>query len=100
MIHYMSDTCKNNWEIDIEKKIYSIKTFCVISADWDRPNRKFLITSHLFDIDVDECAENRDRCRNGQCTNTQGGYFCTCNEGYELTPDKSTCVGKYMYFIH
>lgn len=56
--------------------------------------------SQLFDLDVDECAENRDRCRNGLCTNTQGGYFCTCNEGYELTPDKSTCVGKYMYFIH
>lgn len=99
MIHYMSDTCKNDWEIDIEKKIYSKRFAQYLLIETDQ-TESFLSLSHLFDIDVDECAENRDRCRNGQCTNTQGGYFCTCNEGYELTPDKSTCVGKYMYFIH
>ena len=33
--------------------------------------------------DINECQENLHSCDiNALCTNTEGGYNCTCNEGY------------------
>ena len=34
--------------------------------------------------DVDECAVGTDNCdhANGVCTNTEGGFNCTCDIGY------------------
>lgn len=28
------------------------------------------------------------------CENTQGGYSCICDSGYELAPDGAFCLGK------
>ncbi len=43
--------------------------------------------------DIDECAEDSDGC--GQvCTNTEGSFECSCNSGYELNGDGSTCNGE------
>ena len=47
-----------------------------------------------FFSDIDECVE-RDLCENGRCTNTEGSYFCTCDLGYELSSDRTRCVGWY-----
>ena len=33
--------------------------------------------------DIDECANDDNLCRNGFCTNTVGGYYCTCDSGYD-----------------
>ena len=34
--------------------------------------------------DIDECARNLSRCdENAECTNTDGSYNCSCNNGYE-----------------
>ena len=45
--------------------------------------------------DIDECRRQPDICGEGRCTNTDGSYFCTCDPGYELTPDRSTCICKF-----
>lgn len=45
-------------------------------------------------IDVDECADaSKNLCdkTNGECTNTDGGYNCSCKAGYKLGQDKLTC---------
>ena len=43
--------------------------------------------------DVDECMEQKDDCDiNANCTNRQGSYNCTCNDGY--SGDGFTCQGK------
>ena len=43
-------------------------------------------------IDFDECAVVSTMCmENSFCNNTIGGYTCTCNEGYLLSGDRSTC---------
>ena len=38
---------------------------------------------------------------NGNCThncvNTEGSYYCTCDNGYELSDDKHTCEGNVMW---
>ncbi len=42
-------------------------------------------------IDIDECADDalNDCDANATCTNTNGGYTCTCNDGY--TGDGKSC---------
>ena len=52
---------------------------------------------YLFkNLDIDECTANTDGCddTNGGCTNTPGSFTCTCNTGYELNVDGTTCDGK------
>ena len=56
---------------------------------------------YLFkNLDIDECTDNTDGCdyTNGGCTNTPGSFTCTCNTGYELNVDGTTCDGKYVFF--
>lgn len=40
------------------------------------------------------CSENGTNCSQ-QCTNTNGSYYCSCFDGYELLNDNSTCHGLF-----
>ncbi|CEM01908.1 unnamed protein product [Vitrella brassicaformis CCMP3155] len=42
--------------------------------------------------DVDECAEKKDVCSGGICTNTEGGYQCLCDTGYRPSTDGTQCI--------
>lgn len=47
-------------------------------------------------IDKDECESAAHSCdKNAQCTNTDGGYTCQCNDGY--SGDGFTCQGNERY---
>lgn len=46
--------------------------------------------------DVDECSERPDRCAPGVCINTDGGYSCDCDAGYEPNDDGTECIGEYL----
>lgn len=49
-------------------------------------------TYHLpLSPDVDEC--ETDSCTHG-CLNTYGSFMCTCDEGFELASDGTTCNGN------
>ncbi|XP_033120224.1 uncharacterized protein LOC117119508 isoform X1 [Anneissia japonica] len=53
------------------------------------------ITDNTTCIDVDECDNitlNLCDMRVGSCNNTQGGYTCYCDMGYELANDQRTCI--------
>lgn len=43
-------------------------------------------------LDIDECKLGHD-CQD-ICSNTLGGYKCSCIKGYQLNTDKRTCTGK------
>ena len=44
----------------------------------------------LILLDIDECAIGTDMCdTNANCTNTDGSYNCTCDNGY--SGDGFTC---------
>ena len=43
--------------------------------------------------DVDECQSSNGGCTHN-CNNTIGSYYCSCYEGYELSSDNHTCIGK------
>ena len=43
--------------------------------------------------DIDECTE--DACDHN-CTNTDGSFTCSCNNGYELDDNGRSCNGMYI----
>ena len=45
--------------------------------------------------DVNECLTTND-CQQ-QCTNTEGGYNCSCSQGFTLNSDNKTCDGMLNY---
>ena len=45
-------------------------------------------------LDVNEC--NGDHECDHNCTNIEGTFECSCDPGYELQPDNSTCEGFIM----
>lgn len=52
----------------------------------------------LYATDINECALGTDKC-DQLCTNTQGGYVCSCNDGYELHTDGLACSGTFIVII-
>lgn len=54
------------------------------------------LLTFLFPLDIDECTAMTDNCDTsvGVCTNTQGGYTCSCASGYMLAADERTCSSK------
>lgn len=46
--------------------------------------------------DVDECDRGTHTCQQ-ICSNTEGSYECSCQEGYEKRGD--ACVGKCYIII-
>lgn len=50
---------------------------------------------YLCVADVDECASDSHQCNPTQiCINTEGGYTCSCTEGYWLL--EGQCLGKIL----
>lgn len=43
--------------------------------------------------DVDECRLSDRLCPHGRCLNVAGSYRCSCDSGYQATPDRQACVG-------
>ena len=51
----------------------------------------FVKHSNVYIIDVDECA-TPGRCQH-ICNNIVGGFFCSCDPGYQLVKGVN-CTGK------
>eukprot|EP00058_Branchiostoma_floridae_P013899 XP_002599387.1 hypothetical protein BRAFLDRAFT_200116 [Branchiostoma floridae] len=43
--------------------------------------------------DIDECAKSNGGC-NQTCTNTPGGFLCSCHNGYTLNSDGMTYINE------
>ncbi|KAK2163997.1 hypothetical protein NP493_1438g00012 [Ridgeia piscesae] len=41
-------------------------------------------------MDIDECAEQTSGCEQN-CTNSVGSFQCSCNDGYTLEKDNTSC---------
>ena len=49
----------------------------------------------MYNADIDECLSGDDNCSdNANCTNTDGGYNCSCHIGY--TGDGFNCTSILM----
>ena len=55
--------------------------------------------------DVDECSplpsanSSMATCEH-QCTNTDGSFFCACDEGFVLAVDGQSCLGMLHNYAH
>ena len=47
----------------------------------------------LIISDIRECTDGTHNCDH-ICVELEGGFECSCNDGYELENDFSTCSGK------
>ena len=50
-------------------------------------------TIRILLTDVNECDTNNGGCDHS-CTNTQGSFECSCDEGYILDSDDFSCLGE------
>ncbi len=53
---------------------------------------------HLTFTDINECTNGQAKCAQ-VCTNTDGGFRCSCNEFYMLGDDKKTCLREYQKWV-
>nr|XP_054761568.1 fibrillin-2-like [Lytechinus pictus] len=57
------------------------------------PDSRRIEPSHIVrPEDINECELSEDACRNGVCTNTDGGFYCTCGLGFELGLGNDSCL--------
>nr|XP_054765691.1 mucin-like protein [Lytechinus pictus] len=57
------------------------------------PDSRLIEPSHIVrPEDINECELSEDACRNGECTNTDGGFYCTCDEGFYLGMGNDSCL--------
>ena len=73
-------TCPLGYELDSDEKTCIGK--CTLAE----------LNVHLL-LDINECSTLRDNCEQ-VCINTNGSYFCSCNNGYILQNDNQSCIGK------
>ena len=52
----------------------------------------WITTLFTYFLDIDECSKGISGCTQG-CINSVGSYFCTCQTGYYLDSDNTTCLG-------
>ena len=53
----------------------------------------FVPTSSIFVLqDVNECTDGSHKCSHN-CSNTVGGYTCSCPIGFQITSDPKMCKG-------
>ena len=52
-------------------------------------------------VDINECIAGTNDCSsNARCTNTAGGFDCTCNSGFvDIFDDGTICEGKNFLLI-
>ena len=45
-------------------------------------------------VDIEECSESNGGCQQ-LCTELEGGFQCSCHDGFVLTYDNRTCSGNH-----
>ena len=56
-----------------------------------------LLNSIVSHTDIDECLQQP--C-DQVCNDTDGGFECSCNDGYELAMDEAKCNGMEILIGH
>ena len=54
--------------------------------------------TYVFDVDVNECDTGNGGC-DQMCTNNDGSFQCSCNQGFVLAGDTLSCDGTYAKML-
>ncbi len=71
----------------------------VLSLHWAVVIVMFSIIVPLLCIDINECNLANGNCDH-TCFNTEGSFYCVCNEGFLLLEDKLGCTGNHKNSDH
>ena len=89
-------TCANGWEgpnCDTSKIEIASGLKLYLASEFRNVNHLF-----SFYTDLDECTLQIDNCHdNSTCSDIDGSFMCTCNEGY--TGDGLNCTGCVKLYI-
>lgn len=67
----------------------------------EKPKKKAKKSKMLFCVctDVDECANTDSNSCDQVCTNTEGGFECSCTGDFVLAADRITCSSECGYEV-
>ena len=51
-----------------------------------------MYSKSFYYTDIDECSTSNGGCEQ-VCTNTIGSFYCSCNDGFSLNANETTCDG-------
>ena len=52
-------------------------------------------------LDIDECFVDNSLCgETGDCVNTDGGYLCSCLQGYQPGQGGKICLGNKLPILY
>ncbi|KAJ8714769.1 hypothetical protein PYW07_002994 [Mythimna separata] len=54
-----------------------------------------VMTAWLVSVSTMIYEKDPDRCSPGVCINTEGGFACDCDAGYQPSDDGMACIGEY-----
>ena len=54
-----------------------------------------VIIVYILYLENDKCATSTDDCEH-DCINTEGSFYCICDNGYRLNADNATCDGMSL----
>ena len=54
----------------------------------------------LFVSDVNECEDGEKGGCAHSCNNYEGGFSCSCDDGYTLAEDGLDCLSEYTQYIY
>ncbi|XP_068089517.1 latent-transforming growth factor beta-binding protein 1-like [Hyperolius riggenbachi] len=80
------DECLTDTTCPYDRCVNSIGSYTCVSC----PEGYRGFNGRCFDIN--ECQEDTSLCANGDCSNLEGSYKCTCRTGYESTSDSKQCI--------
>jgi hypothetical protein len=85
----------NNLECELETvtQIFLLLISYQVELLWKRAHPPSSNHYDLFVVDINECI-GVNNCQQG-CNNTLGSFLCSCEDGFTLNADESTCDRKY-----
>ena len=72
------------------KSVFHIPTLLIALILVPFPTSDYQRVTLCCAADIDECAEKTSGCEQ-KCTDNDGSFTCSCNEGYTLKDDNITC---------
>ena len=102
LVHHWIHVQRREWNVRMWLAIINVtaerarlEILALIHALVSFQNMRSATFLMVFFLDVNECDEE-NTCKNGRCQNTDGGFWCKCDAGFNPNEDMTECIGKSL----